>query len=96
MFFKKKQNPSVNQYEQVMFSMFHQHGGYEKNLDVMAWQIGWKVALSSNDEEPKKAFNELYYGGGSPFAFDEKTFNLAWSAAKNFVKNSVQKEKTAV
>ncbi len=96
MFFKKKKSPSVNQYDEVMFSMFHQHGGYEKKLDVMAWQIGWKVALNSKEEDQSKAFNELYYGGGSPFPFDEKTFNLAWNEAKKFVRSSVQKQETAV
>ncbi len=89
MFFRKKEKP-VNTYDHIMMDLFHQNGGYERNLDIMAWQVGWKTAITSKVEDSKKVFNDLYYGGGSPFPFDEKTFYIAWDEAKNFVKNTVQ------
>lgn len=80
MFFKKKVDEPI---DPKMFPSFHAHGGYEKDLDIMAWQLGWKVAKSSKEVCVGKAFQDLYYGGGSPFPFDEKTFKLAWKASKD-------------
>jgi hypothetical protein len=79
MFFKKKKEEPI---DPKMMPAFHANGGYGKNLDVMAWQLGWQVAKQTKEDNPAKSFQDLYYGGGSPFAFDEKTFNLAWEVAK--------------
>lgn len=79
MFFSKKKEEPI---DPKMFPSFHAHGGYEKDLDIMAWQLGWKFAKASKEEDADKVFKELYYGGGSPFPFDEKTFKLAFKASR--------------
>lgn len=79
MFFKKKVSEPT---DPKMLISFHALGGYEKNLDIMAWQLGWKIAKQTKENDSDKVFEELYYGGGSPFPFDEKTFKLAWNEAK--------------
>lgn len=80
-FFKKK---TVEKIDSQMMPAFHANGGYEKNLDVMAWQLGWQVAKNTKEQTPDKSFQDLYYGGGSPFPFDEKTFKLAWEVSHSF------------
>ena len=77
-FFTKK---PIEPHDPQMMLSFHAHGGYSANLDVMAWQLGWKVAKSSSEESPNKDFQYLYYES-SPFPFDEKTFKLAWNISK--------------
>lgn len=77
--FKKK--PKEIDDPQLMRA-FHAAGGYERGLDVMAWQMGWKISKQNPGTSASDAFQKLYYGGGSPVPFDDKTFKLAWDAAQ--------------
>lgn len=77
--FKKKESLPD---EPEMMQLFRKAGGYKRGLDVMGWQIGWLAHQAQPDADVLDAMNKMYYGGGSPFAFDEASFNLAFNARK--------------
>jgi cytidyltransferase-like protein len=67
-----------------MMQMFRAAGGYDRNIDVMGWQIGWKTCAADPSADPKHIFRKMYYGGGSPVPFDQKSFMMGFNAcAKN-------------
>ena len=63
-----------------MMQAFDAAGGYDKNIDVIGWQIGWKTCASDPSADPAHVFQKLYYGGGSPVPFDHKSFMMGFNA----------------
>lgn len=79
-FFKKP--VEIKDDPQMMLS-FEDKGGYEK-YDVIGWQLGWKCFQMDPTGKADEIFNKMYYGGGSPFPFDEKSFLDAFKEAKAY------------
>lgn len=82
-FFDRFKKKDTEPNDPRMMSAFHAAGGYDKDLDVMAWQLGWKLSKNNPGVSGDQVFQKLYYGGGSPFPFDQKTFKMAWDAAQD-------------
>jgi hypothetical protein len=77
-FFKKKE---VIPTDPRMKPAFIQAGG-EKKYDIMGWQIGWFCCQADPSGDPKEIFNKMYYGGGSPISFDEKSFYAGFKTCR--------------
>ena len=78
---KQEAKKSVFEKDPEAMREFERSGGYKAGLDVMGWQVGWAAASHAKPGDTMKdAFQQLYYGGGSPFPFSEKAFKLAWVA----------------
>jgi hypothetical protein len=77
---KKESEKSVFEKDPEAMREFERSGGYKAGLDIMGWQVGWAAASHARGQTMKDAFQKLYYGGGSPFPFDIKSFRLAWVA----------------
>lgn len=75
-FFKKKE---VIPTDPRMMPAFREAGG-DKKYDVTGWQIGWFCCQADPSGDPKHIFNKMYYGGGSPMSFDEKSFYAGFNA----------------
>lgn len=75
-FFKKKEVIPV---DPQMKPAFLKAGG-DKKYDVTGWQIGWFCCQVDPSGDPKHIFNKMYYGGGSPMSFDEKSFYAGFNA----------------
>lgn len=75
---KKESEKSVFEKDPEAMREFERSGGYKAGLDIMGWQVGWAAAKHARGQSAKEAFQKLYYGGGSPFPFDIKSFKLAW------------------
>lgn len=80
---KQEAKKSVLEKDPEAMREFERSGGYKAGLDIMGWQVGWAAAShAKSTDTAKDAFQKLYYGGGSPFPFDIKSFKLAWVAYK--------------
>jgi len=77
---KPKDNRTVFEKDPEAMREFERSGGYEAGLDIMGWQIGWFAAEHAQGDTMEQAFSKLYYGGGSPMPFDNRSFKLAWVA----------------
>ena len=77
---KPRDNRTVFEKDPEAMREFERSGGYEAGLDIMGWQIGWFAAEHAQGDTMNQAFSKLYYGGGSPLPFDNRSFKLAWVA----------------
>lgn len=86
--FKK---PVVLKDDPQMMVSFENSGGYDK-FDVIGWQLGWKCFQMDSSTPAEKLFDKMYYGGGSPFPFDEKSFHAGFKAAKKHYASNVKED----
>lgn len=77
---KPRDNRTVFEKDPEAMREFERSGGYDAGLDITGWQIGWFAAEHAQGDTMNQAFSKLYYGGGSPVPFDNRSFKLAWVA----------------
>ncbi len=90
---QERKKAALKRLEPLMLHLFSMCQKALPNIDVMGFQVGWIVGLDAPSDE-KQVFHQMYYGGGSSFAFDEQSFDVGVSLGRA-VKNKQQELNTA-